>query len=125
MHAGVCVQQSNETCDALDSLINNRNRGRVTTCRRNDLCTGINCTLSGEISTANLTIFPCLSPIHITLDGEEVQRPASGSVFTSSFSVTTSKTSTHSLSDSETLNIALRQTRNGINFAVSLMHAAI
>ena len=56
MHSTALTQQSNETCDGLDSLIENRFAGLTGNCTRNDNCNQVNC-VPGDSQSIRIT-FP-------------------------------------------------------------------
>ena len=111
------LQQSNETCDALDRLI--ASGTGVGWCSKNQLCTGINCQDGGDYSTFNVTFSHCTNPATMDYKFTIVSRTSFGEVTSSKSGRTTNANTMIALSSNSALNLRFRNTRNGVNFGVS------
>ena len=101
------VQQPEETCRALDTMIAGRS-STLGDCVRNDLCTMATCVSS--MGTNSATIFPCTSPISVNVF----------STFGVGVNLTLTSSRNAFLTNQDTAIITLIQIDGGIRFAVSV-----
>ncbi len=110
-------QQSQETCDILDTIIEGLTTESLNSCTRNALCTVISCTTNittpaSRTVTSEITLFPCETPIAV--------RNLITDTFGTILNTTTSESQNVTL-DSSSLKIELEQTETGICFGVNIL----
>ena len=108
-------QQSQETCDALDTMMDATKSFH--SCIKNAFCTVISCkknitTPASRTVTSEITLFPCETPIAV--------RHLATSTFGTILNTTTSESQNVTL-DSSSLMIELEQTETGIRFGVNIL----
>ena len=124
IHAGP-LQQSMETCTALDMMITNRDVENIGMCTRNTLCTMITCrrTVTIPISiivTNEMTILPCETPVAVRAVTTALLSGSSPMTFINE-TITESRDVTPPgiAAALGTISFMLTQTDTGINFGVS------
>ena len=114
-----CQQQSNETCNALDGIIANRNTDYLITCMKNTLCTVVTCNLF-QLNTnlsAVVTLLPCAEPTGIKV---VITAPLLNSMTLLNETITENRNvPLLEAFSSSVIMINLTQKATGINFGVS------
>ena len=114
--ATALIQQSNETCAALDRLISTRNVENTGSCTRNDLCTVVTCIYSDTVINIStiLTFTPCKNPISV----HDFTVTSYGEILIDVTTTENISVEPYGFPNGASVNLLLTQTKSGVMFGV-------